>query len=59
MWSKELELDYRMILNPHVLYVLPKLKAKGYKLTIASSSSMENIKKVTRQCGIASYFGCV
>ena len=54
MWSKELELDYRMILNPHVLYVLPKLKAKGYKLTIASSSSMENIKKVTRQCGIAS-----
>ena len=39
--------------------VLPKLKAKGYKLTIASSSSMENIKKVTRQCGIASYFDCM
>lgn len=56
MWSKELGLDYRTILNPHVLYVLPKLKAKGYKLAIASSSSMENIKKVTRQCGIASYF---
>lgn len=48
-----------MILNPHVLYVLPKLKAKGYKLAIASSSSMENIKKVTRQCGIASYFDCM
>lgn len=31
MWSKELGLDYRTILNPHVLYVLPKLKAKGYK----------------------------
>lgn len=35
MWSKELGLDYRTILNPHVLYVLPKLKAKGYKLAIA------------------------
>lgn len=34
MWSKELGLDYRTILNPHVLYVLPKLKAKGYKLAI-------------------------
>ena len=59
LWSKDFELDYRTILNPHVLYVLPKLKAKGYKLAIASSSSMENIKKVTRQCGIASYFDCM
>lgn len=59
MWSKELGLDYRTILNPHVLYVLPKLKAKGYKLAIASSSSMENIKTVTRQCGIDQYFDCM
>ena len=59
MWSKELELDYRTILNPHVLYVLPKLKAKGYKLAIASSSSLENIKMVTSQCGIAQYFDCM
>ena len=59
MWSKELGLDYRTILNPHVLYVLPKLKAKGYKLAIASSSSMQNIKTVTRQCGIDQYFDCM
>lgn len=59
MWSKELGLDYRTILNPHVLYVLPKLKAKGYKLAIASSSSMENIKTVTRHCGIDQYFDCM
>lgn len=59
MWSKELGLDYRTILNPHVLYVLPKLKDKGYKLAIASSSSMQNIKTVTRQCGIDQYFDCM
>ena len=59
LWSKDFELDYRTILNPHVLYVLPKLKAKGYKLAIASSSSMQNIKTVTRQCGIDQYFDCM
>ena len=59
MWSKELGLDYRTILNPHVLYVLPKFKAKGYKRAIASSSSMQNIKTVTRQCGIDQYFDCM
>lgn len=34
MWSKELGLDYRTILNPYVLYVLPKLKAKGISLRL-------------------------
>ena len=57
--AMEFNLDYRTILNPHVLYVLPKLKAKGYKLAIASSSSMQNIKTVTRQCGIDQYFDCM
>ena len=59
LWSKDFELDYRTILNPHVLNVLPRLKKAGYKLAIASSSSMENIKTVTSQCGIDQYFDCM
>ena len=57
--AMEFNLDYRTILNPHVLYVLPRLKKAGYKLAIASSSSMENIKTVTSQCGIDQYFDCM
>ena len=59
LWSTDFELDYRTILNPHVLNVLPRLKEAGYKLAIASSSSMENIKTVTSQCGIDQYFDCM
>ena len=57
--AMEFNLDYRKILNPHVLNVLPRLKKAGYKLAIASSSSMENIKTVTSQCGIDQYFDCM
>ena len=57
--AMEFNLDYRTILNPHVLNVLPRLKKAGYKLAIASSSSMENIKTVTSQCGIDQYFDCM
>lgn len=57
--AMEFNLDYRTILNPHVLNVLPRLKKAGYKIAIASSSSMENIKTVTSQCGIDQYFDCM
>ena len=57
--AMEFNLDYRTILNPHVLNVLPRLKKAGYKLAIASSSSMENIKTVTSQCGIDQCFDCM
>ena len=57
--AMEFNLDYRTILNPHVLNALPRLKKAGYKLAIASSSSMENIKTITSQCGIDQYFDCM
>lgn len=59
LYAMEFNLDYRTIINPHVLNVLPRLKKEGYKLAIASSSSLENIKMVTSQCGIAQYFDCM
>lgn len=54
--GKQYELHYNTILNPHVLNILPKLKRKGYKLAIASSSSLDNIQRVTNECQIDQYF---
>ncbi len=52
-------LDYKTILNPHVLNILPRLKAHGFTLAIASSSPLENIRKVMADCGIEEYFDVV
>ncbi len=54
--EKQDELHYNTILNPHILNILPKLKSKGYKLAIASSSPLDNIQRVIKECQINKYF---
>lgn len=49
-------INYRTILNPHVLNILPNLKSFGLTLAIASSSPINNIKTVIEECGIQQYF---
>lgn len=47
---------FSKIINPYVKYILSKLKASKIKLAIASSSPMETIKEVIKECEIAQYF---
>lgn len=51
--------NYRDILNPGVVETLEFLKKRNYKTALASSSSMQVIKKVLRQCGIGPFFDFV
>lgn len=57
--DNDFHLDYRTILNPHVLNILPELKKIGLKMAIASSSPFENIEEVIMQCGIEKYFNVI
>ena len=50
------EIGYSEILNPYVLYVLKRLKARGMKLAIASSSPKQAIVTMVNECGLKGYF---
>lgn len=52
-------LDYSKILKENAYELLNKLKDKGIKIALASSSRMDLIKKVLKQCNIEPYFNCV
>ena len=50
---------YRDILYPEVPDVLRRLREMGFKTALASSTGMEGIRKVLRQCGIGELFDYV
>ena len=50
------EIVYSEILNPYVLYVLKRFKARGMKLAIASSSPKQAIVTMVNECGLKGYF---
>lgn len=49
-------LRYEEVLNPYVRYILPRLKAKGYQLAIASSSPKKEILQMCKECRLTMYF---
>lgn len=49
-------IDYKTILFPYVHETLTRLKDRGLKLALASSSSMRTINQATEQTGIKNYF---
>lgn len=55
-WSGDYVYHYRELLNPGVVETLDKLKRRGVRLALASSSKMDNILDVLGQCGIRDYF---
>ncbi|MCQ2550493.1 MAG: Cof-type HAD-IIB family hydrolase [Lachnospiraceae bacterium] len=50
---------YPDILRPQVQEVLVKLKNMGFQIALASSSSLENITTVLKQCEIREYFDVI
>ncbi len=50
---------YQDILYPEVPDVLRRLREMGFKTALASSTGMEGIRKVLRQCGIGELFDYV
>lgn len=55
-WAGNDGYDYAALLNPGVPETLAELKARGVRVALASSSPMENIREVLKQCGIADAF---
>lgn len=55
----EEKVEFSKIINPYVKYILPRLKGSQIKLAIASSSPMETIKQVIKECEIDQYFDYV
>ena len=53
------KLDFTKILNPHVRFMLEKLKEKGYKIGLASSSPMDVIMDMAISNKIDSYFDVI
>ena len=53
------DVDFTQIINPYVTYILPKLKAAGFKLAIASSSPYEDIYQMCCTCHIKEYFDVI
>lgn len=49
-------IDYRAIRKEYVVEVLEYLKDRDVKIALASSSPIDNIKDVLKQCEISSYF---
>lgn len=58
-YTTKLNLDYRELLNPHIVKVLKSAKEKGFKIGLASSSPMDNIQHVVASCGLNSYFDVI
>lgn len=48
--------DYKDLLNPHVKFVLRKLKEKGISIAIASSSPLNEIQRMVQKNEIEAYF---
>lgn len=57
--DEKFEFDYKTILNPHVLNILPRLKNDHIKLAVASSSPLKNILEVLDDCEIKDYFDSI
>jgi len=48
-------ISYEKIKNPFLLETMEELKLNGYKIAIASSSPLKNIKEVIKEIGIDGY----
>lgn len=55
-WGKSYVYDYRALMNPGVPETLDALRARGLRLALASSSTMDNIREVLQACGIEDEF---
>lgn len=55
-WGKSYVYDYRALMNPGVPETLDALRARGFRLALASSSPMDNIREVLQACGIEDEF---
>lgn len=49
----------REIMNPQLMEVVGSLKMKGYKIAVASSSSLKEIKKVLDEIGLGTWFDVI
>lgn len=58
-YFKDKSVDYKEILYPEIRLLLRDLRAKGYKLALASSSSQDNIDSVLQECELEEYFSVV
>lgn len=52
-------IDYKQVLEPDAKRVLQYLKRKGYKISLASSSTMEVIHEVLKEGQLSSYFDLI
>lgn len=50
------EMTYSDLLNPHVKYLLQRLKQAGFQLAVASSSSLKAVTDMVEECGLKEYF---
>lgn len=55
-WSEARPCDYASMLNPGVRETLEELKARGVRLALASSSQLDNIRRVLTACGLLDFF---
>ena len=55
-FRRDIDINYKDILNPGVLDLLNWLKNESYKIALASSANMNKIKMVLDQCKIENYF---
>ncbi len=58
-WAEGRVIDYASLRNPGVPETLAELAERGVRLAVASSSPMENIKKVLTACGIIDRFEAI
>lgn len=56
LYYRDQSLTYSEFLNPHVKYMLPRLKQAGLQLAVASSSSLEAVNEMVEGCAIKEYF---
>lgn len=54
--DKKEPVKFSDLLNPYVKFTLSKFKEMGLKLAIASSSSMEDIHRMVKECDLSEYF---
>lgn len=52
-------IPYQNLLNPHVLELLKWLRDRSIQMAIASSSPLQDIKEMLRQCELKTYFDVI
>lgn len=56
LYYEQFPVDYFRIAEPGLLILLENLKSRGFKLAVASSSGMKQIREVLRECRVSACF---